>query len=115
MSEKILFEHMQKYTHEGVEKGDGIQLAKDTWKGRDYFTIRSLFLNQDGEPRWAQVRADRNDRYWAALKVRPEAMRELGQALIDAADKLPRTPERPNRPMKEAPRETEFEDDQIPF
>lgn len=108
---------MHKFEHEGTEKGDGVQLTRDTWKGRDYFTIRSTFLNQDGEPRWAQVREDKNGRHWAALKVRPEALRQLGEALITAADKLPSAPHRatrPGTPPKAADPE-ELDDDSIPF
>lgn len=69
------------------DKAEALQLERGSFQGRSTFTLRQVWQppGDDGW-RWSRAREDSKGRCWASMSVKARELRELGEALIAAAE-----------------------------
>ncbi len=67
------------------DKKDRLQLEKGEFKGRSTFTLRAVWLAQDGRWRWTAQKPSSSGKCWERLNIKGRELFELGEALIQAA------------------------------
>ncbi len=114
--DKILLEKHREYETNGETKGAGIQLSESEYNGRNYLTLRTIWLTPDGQWRWSTVRPDSQGRSWSAIKLSDDEAKELYQALAKKFGKGAVDTFNRKRDEKEpAKGKAAEDDDDIPF
>lgn len=71
------------------DKYERLQLEQGEYQGRATFALRITWQAEDGTWRWSQARPSQTGKCWRSLNLKARELRELGEALIAAADSTP--------------------------
>jgi hypothetical protein len=93
------------------DRKEELRLERGSYEGKPTYTLRLYWQGGDGIWRWGQQKPTQSGKCWERLNLKARELRDLGAALMLAADDMARAP----APAKRAPAEREPESDDIPF
>lgn len=88
------------------DKKERLQLEQGEYQGKKTFALRVAWLTPDGQWRWSAKKPTSTGKYWDVLNLKERELRELGEALIAAAEGKSAAPKAAAEPVGE---------DDIPF
>ena len=107
------------------DKKEVLRLERGMYQDKPTFTLRLHWQAPDGKWRWSSQKPTQSGKCWERLNIKQRELRELGEALIAAADdsSVPsKAPDfrstgggRPEPRSQVDHRVLEVEDDDIPF
>lgn len=68
------------------DKHEQLRLERGQYQGRPTFTLRVYWQTPEGQWRWSAAKPSANGKTWASLSLKARELRELGEALIKAAE-----------------------------
>lgn len=101
------------------DKHEELRLERGEYQGKPTFTLRLHWQAADGKWRWSSQKPTQSGKCWERLNIKQRELRELGEALIAAADdngsSMPKPRAAPTARSTGDHRVLEVEDDDIPF
>lgn len=101
------------------DKKEVLRLERGMYQDKPTFTLRLHWQAPDGKWRWSSQKPTQSGKCWERLNIKQRELRELGEALIAAADDSGSSMPKPRAaPMPRSAgdhRVLDVEDDDIPF
>ncbi len=98
------------------ENKEELRLERGTYKDKPTYTLRLYWQSPDGVWHWAKQKPTQSGNCWERLNLKARELRDLGAALMHAADGAPADePRRAPRPPRAESKPSTFADDDIPF
>jgi hypothetical protein len=100
------------------DKKEQLRLERGSYEGKPTYTLRLYWQGGDGVWRWGQQKPTQSGKCWERLNLKARELRDLGAALMLAADSAPAPTPSPRQQHREATRPTTFAEpgeDDIPF
>lgn len=95
------------------DKKEELRLERGEYQGKPTYTLRLYWQTPDGSWRWASQKPTTSGKCWERLNLKARELRDVGAALMLAADDMARAPA-PQR-LREPVVFAQTRDDDIPF
>lgn len=106
---------LAKFDRSWGDKKEELRLERGEFQGKPTYSLRLYWQGQDGSWRWASQKPTASGKSWERINLKARELRELGAALLAAADGTPSESEAPRRSRRSEPAHAEVADDDIPF
>lgn len=81
---------------------NGIQLERGEYQGYNTYCLREVWEPERNEWRWSQMRRSQSGKVWSRMGIKRRELREIGEALIRAADEADQMDGGPRRSRRSA-------------
>jgi hypothetical protein len=99
------------------DKKEELRLERGSYQGKTTYTLRVYWQTPDGSWRWSAQKPTQSGKCWERLNIKARELRDLGAALMHAADTMPAqsSPPRASRPASPPAFSEPQDDDNLPF
>ena len=97
------------------DKKEEMRLERGSYNGKPTYALRLYWQGGDGSWRWASQKPTASGKCWERLNLKARELRELGAALLAAADGDTSDSPPPRRSRRSEPAHFEAGDDDVPF
>jgi hypothetical protein len=100
------------------DKKEELRLERGMYQDKPTYTLRLYWQTPDGSWRWSSQKPTTSGKCWERLNLKARELRDVGAALMLAADDMARAPapRSPPQPQKREPVfMAETRDDDLPF